>query len=89
MIGSGPLHAGEPENGSRVAHIRAAAAGAMGGEGRRFDELLPDLMRRHYDPLYDRSIGKSFVQWQQSPLLPLQDGAQATLRAAARALLAG
>jgi tRNA 2-selenouridine synthase len=56
---------------------------------RHFDELLPDLMRRHYDPLYDRSIGKSFAHWQQSPLLRLEDGGQATLRAAARALLAG
>lgn len=35
-----PIRTSEPENGSRIARIRAAASGASGSAGRRFDELL-------------------------------------------------
>ena len=35
-----PIRTSEPENGTRIAKIRAAASGASGSAGRRFDELL-------------------------------------------------
>lgn len=50
--------------------------------------VFTDLMRRHYDPLYRRSIDRHFAGWAAAPALDLGDGSDAALRAAARALLA-
>jgi tRNA 2-selenouridine synthase len=55
----------------------------------RWPELLADLMARHYDPLYDKSIERSFTRAQSAPQMHLKDGDRDTLRAAARALIAG
>jgi tRNA 2-selenouridine synthase len=56
---------------------------------RRWHELLPALMRAHYDPLYDKSLARSFATEPDAPTLDLADGDDATLRAAARTLIAG
>ena len=52
----------------------------------RFDEVFLDLMHRHYDPVYDRSIRTNFAGYGEAPAVELQDGSTATLAAAARQL---
>ncbi|OYU72388.1 MAG: tRNA 2-selenouridine(34) synthase MnmH, partial [Burkholderiales bacterium PBB5] len=47
------------------------------------------MMAEHYDPLYNRSIDRHFAGFAQAAELPLADGQPDTLRAAARAVLAG
>ncbi len=49
--------------------------------------LFGDLMREHYDPLYDRSMGRNFKSLADAPLVELADGEAEAMRAAARALL--
>jgi tRNA 2-selenouridine synthase len=49
--------------------------------------LFGELMREHYDPLYERSMRRNFAGLAQSRQVSLDDGAAATLRAAARELL--
>jgi tRNA 2-selenouridine synthase len=53
----------------------------------RWAEVFADLMRRHYDPLYERSMQRHFSGLAQARLIELIDGAPATLRALARELL--
>ncbi len=53
----------------------------------RWAELFGELMREHYDPLYERSMKRNFAGLAHSPPIALADGAEATLRAAARELL--
>jgi len=47
------------------------------------------MMAEHYDPLYNRSIDRHFAGFAQGAELPLANGQPDTLRAAARAVLAG
>ncbi|HEY6354806.1 MAG TPA: tRNA 2-selenouridine(34) synthase MnmH, partial [Burkholderiaceae bacterium] len=53
----------------------------------QWPELFGELMREHYDPLYERSMKRNFAGLAHSPPISLADGAEATLRAAARELL--
>jgi len=55
----------------------------------RFAEVFGDLMRQHYDPLYDRSMARQFGSLAAAPLVTLVDGSRDTLSGAAEALLAG
>jgi tRNA 2-selenouridine synthase len=50
-------------------------------------ELFAELMRDHYDPLYERSMQRHFAGLQEAAVIDLADGAPETLQAAARALL--
>ena len=50
-------------------------------------QLFGELMREHYDPLYERSMRRNFAGLAQSSQMPLADGSEATLRAAASELL--
>lgn len=50
--------------------------------------LYAQLMREHYDPLYERSLRGHFRQLAQAEVLALPDAAPATLQAAAARLLA-
>jgi len=54
----------------------------------RWGELFGELMREHYDPLYERSMQRNFAGLGASQPLMLADGGEAALRAAAQELLA-
>ena len=56
--------------------------------GGRWPELFAELMAEHYDPLYERSLQRSFGSLDGLPRVDLGDGGPAALRAAALALLA-
>ena len=60
-------------------------AGARAG---RFGEVFLDLMRRHYDPGYDKSIRAHFAGYDAAPAVTLADGSPPSLAAAVRGLLA-
>ena len=60
----------------------AAAAG-------RFGVVFLDLMHRHYDPGYERSMRTNFAGFDAAPVIALDDGGEASLAAAAEQLLAG
>jgi tRNA 2-selenouridine synthase len=51
-------------------------------------EVFDELMREHYDPLYERSMQRNFAGLGGAPTVPLADGQPATLAAAARELIA-
>lgn len=55
----------------------------------RWAELFAELMREHYDPLYERSMRRNFAGLAGSRTLALADGGDAALREAAHELLAG
>jgi tRNA 2-selenouridine synthase len=57
-------------------------------QGGRWDDMLADLLTRHYDPLYERSMQHHFNGLRDAHEMQLLDGAPDTLRAAARRLLA-
>jgi tRNA 2-selenouridine synthase len=59
---------------------RQARAGAWA-------DVFAEMMREHYDPLYLRSMDKHFRHLAQAPRLPLRDGGNDSLAAAARELL--
>lgn len=67
----------------RVRRWQAMAQAAL------WPELFGELMREHYDPLYERSMRRNFAGLADAQCVALADGAQPTLRAAARELLAG
>jgi tRNA 2-selenouridine synthase len=67
-----PLRGREP-----VARWQAAARAG------RFGEVFLDLMHRHYDPGYDRSMRANFAGFDAAPVVALADAAPATLAAAA------
>lgn len=54
----------------------------------RWREVFAALMQQHYDPLYERSLRRSFAQLDAAPLLQLQRGDDAELAAVARQLMA-
>ena len=61
---------------------QAAAAG-------RFGEVFLDLMHRHYDPGYERSMRTNFAGFDAAPVIALDDGGEASLAAVAERLLSG
>ena len=50
--------------------------------------LIGSLMADHYDPLYERSMLRSYPTLAQAPRIRLQQGDAAELAAAAQALIA-
>ena len=50
-------------------------------------ELFGELMREHYDPLYERSMRRNFAGLADSRHIALADGGEAAVRAVARELL--
>jgi tRNA 2-selenouridine synthase len=67
---------------------RVARWQAMARAG-QWPELFGELMREHYDPLYERSMRRNFAGLAASRQVALADGGDAALRAAAHELLAG
>jgi tRNA 2-selenouridine synthase len=65
--------------------VKAWQAAARDG---RWAELFAELMAQHYDPLYDRSMQRSFGGLRAPHRLTLANHEDATLAAAARSLLA-
>jgi tRNA 2-selenouridine synthase len=53
----------------------------------QWPELFGELMREHYDPMYERSMQRNFARLADAQPVALVDGAPATLHAAARELL--
>lgn len=53
----------------------------------RWAEVFGQMMREHYDPLYNRSMDRHFSGLAQARTVPLADGSPAALQATARALL--
>lgn len=51
-------------------------------------EVFAELMREHYDPLYERSMQRNFQGLGTAQVVPLRDGSRAALDDAARALSA-
>jgi tRNA 2-selenouridine synthase len=66
--------------------VRAWQAQARAGQ---WTEVFADLMTRHYDPLYERSMERHFSGLALARTVEVPDGAPATLRAVARDMLAG
>lgn len=58
------------------------------GETGRWDELVADLLVRHYDPAYTRSLGRNYVRAPQSPTHTLHDHRQDAFLELARTVLA-
>jgi tRNA 2-selenouridine synthase len=50
--------------------------------------VFGELMREHYDPLYERSMKRNFAGLERAPVVGLRDGSEPALAAAARALTA-
>ena len=65
---------------------RIARWQGMAREG-RWADLFAELMREHYDPLYERSMQRHFARLHEAPVVDLADGGPAALAAAARSLL--
>jgi tRNA 2-selenouridine synthase len=55
----------------------------------RWAEVFVDLMRRHYDPVYTRSMQKNFAGLERATVVELPDGRPATMAALAARLLSG
>lgn len=53
----------------------------------RWAEVFAELMREHYDPLYERSMQRNFAGIAQAVPLALPDAGEATLRDTARSLI--
>jgi len=66
----------------RVAHWQALARAG------RWPELVGRLMAEHYDPLYERSMQRSYPGLAQAPRIDLARGDAAEMAAAAQALIA-
>jgi tRNA 2-selenouridine synthase len=54
--------------------------------GGRLPELVDELLVKHYDPAYLRSIDRNFVQYAQAEVLALGDIGKDDFLAAARTL---
>jgi len=63
--------------------VRAWQDAARAG---RWAEVFLDLMHKHYDPLYERSMQRNF-QLEHAQRVPLADGGRAALQAAAHRLI--
>jgi tRNA 2-selenouridine synthase len=58
---------------SRIQGRERVAIWKAQGEAGQWDELVSDLLLRHYDPAYTRSLGRNYVQAQTSPTFTLHD----------------
>ena len=66
----------------RVAHWQSLARAG------RWPELIGDLMAQHYDPLYERSMRRSYPALDRAPRVALRSGSAADLADAAAQVLA-
>ena len=87
MIDAEPLcrlfdHLVELQGRERVKHWQALA---RGGE---WPDLIGELMAQHYDPLYERSMRRSYPTLDNAPLVELHSGNAADLADAAAQVLA-
>jgi tRNA 2-selenouridine synthase len=55
----------------------------------RWDEMVERLLLEHYDPAYQRSIGRNFDRIDRAPVIRIERSAADAFEAAARALVAG
>lgn len=55
--------------------------------GRRWDRLIAELLARHYDPAYTRSIARHYPQLDHAPKLELTNASDAAFQALARTCL--
>ena len=53
----------------------------------RWQEVVIDLLEQHYDPSYDRSMKRNFMQLDRAPRITLVDTSEAALDAACDALI--
>jgi tRNA 2-selenouridine synthase len=58
----------------------------MGASGNT-TQLAADLLEAHYDPSYERAIGRNFSRYRNALVLRVDDAANASFRALARQLL--
>ena len=65
--------------------MAATTNGAQARAG-QWAEVFADLMHRHYDPLYERSMQRSFAALDSAPRLALGGPNEAAMDAAAAAL---
>lgn len=78
--------------GSRLDTLRQARGAALVehwqalGAAGRIDEVVADLLERHYDPIYLQSMARNFARFGEAKAVVLEDGGPAALEAAARAL---
>jgi tRNA 2-selenouridine synthase len=87
--------AGQPE---RFCDLLAALTELQGKErvkrwqtmarAAQWPELFGELMREHYDPLYERSMSRNFAGLSQAGMVELADGSDAALADVAQRLLA-
>lgn len=62
----------------RIAHWKALAASG------RWDDLIAELLAQHYDPAYDRSLGRNFAGALDAETLTLASASEEALRQLAR-----
>ena len=72
----------ETQGRERVSHWQAQARGGP------WPELIGELMALHYDPLYERSMKRSYPGLDQAPRIELPTGDADDLARAARQVLA-
>ncbi|MEO7852592.1 MAG: tRNA 2-selenouridine(34) synthase MnmH [Rubrivivax sp.] len=58
-----------------------------GARAGRWREVFGELMQQHYDPLYERSLKRNFLQLDEGRKIELSDGDPLTLRNAAEQLM--
>lgn len=67
--------------------VQIAAWRALAGAG-RWDELVLDLLEKHYDPSYARSMARNYPQLEAGPVLHPRDISEAAYDALAAGLVA-
>ena len=75
-------HLADLQGRERIAHWQALARGG------RWPDLIGELMTLHYDPLYERSMKRSYPALEHAPRVELRSGGAADLADAARQVLA-
>ena len=71
----------EARGAALVEHWKALATAG------RIDELVGDLLERHYDPIYLESMARNFTRFSEAVPLPVASGAAPAMAAAARSVL--
>ena len=56
-------------------------------ESGRWDELVTELLEQHYDPAYQRSLGRNFIRSAESPTLVLDSPAEPYILGLAQSVL--
>ncbi|MDD5364837.1 MAG: tRNA 2-selenouridine(34) synthase MnmH [Gallionellaceae bacterium] len=57
-------------------------------ESGRWDELVAELLKLHYDPAYQRSLGRNFIQSREGPHLTLESPDHSYIQHLAQGILA-